>query len=169
MNTKSPKSGGNGNVRSGNGGGSSAGRGATDFKGVIKLCSTSGTPYPTGVRTRRSERPRALRTFCSSCSTIPVSQHGRRTAAGSTCRRCKGSPTGGTYNHYPTGWAAAFSTPFKMFKRYSEYSGGTCDPLIISWPKGIEARGEIFLVGVTIEKTQYLDLEKVAAAPYAAD
>ena len=30
-----------------------------------------------------------------------------------------------TYEHYPTGWAAAFSTPFKMFKRYS-YAGGTC-------------------------------------------
>jgi arylsulfatase len=48
-----------------------------------------------------------------------------------------------TYEHYPTGWAAAFSAPFKMFKRYSEYSGGTCDPLIISWPKGIKAHGEI--------------------------
>jgi hypothetical protein len=48
-----------------------------------------------------------------------------------------------TYNHMPTGWAAAFSTPFKMFKRYAEYSGGTCDPLIISWPKGIKARGEV--------------------------
>jgi arylsulfatase A-like enzyme len=48
-----------------------------------------------------------------------------------------------TYEHYPTGWAAAFSTPFKMFKRYSEYSGGTCDPLVISWPKGIKARGEV--------------------------
>jgi arylsulfatase len=47
------------------------------------------------------------------------------------------------YNHMPTGWAAAFSTPFKMFKRYSQYSGGTCDPMIISWPKGIKARGEI--------------------------
>lgn len=48
-----------------------------------------------------------------------------------------------TYEHYPTGWAAAFSTRFKMFKRYSEYSGGTCDPLVISWPKGIKARGEV--------------------------
>ena len=48
-----------------------------------------------------------------------------------------------TYEHFPTGWAAAFSTPFKMFKRYSEYAGGTCDPLVISWPKGIKARGEI--------------------------
>jgi arylsulfatase len=48
-----------------------------------------------------------------------------------------------TYEHFPTGWAAAFSTPFQMFKRYAEYSGGTSDPLIISWPKGIKARGEI--------------------------
>jgi Sulfatase len=48
-----------------------------------------------------------------------------------------------TYNHYPTGWAVAFSTPFQMFKRYSNYAGGTCDPLVISWPKGIKAKGEI--------------------------
>jgi arylsulfatase len=48
-----------------------------------------------------------------------------------------------TYEHFPTGWATAFSTPFQMFKRYAEYSGGTVDPLIISWPKGIKARGEI--------------------------
>jgi len=51
-----------------------------------------------------------------------------------------GSPT--TYNHYPTGWAVAFSTPFKMFKRYS-YAGGTCDPLVIHWPAGIGASGEV--------------------------
>ncbi len=48
-----------------------------------------------------------------------------------------------TYEHYPTGWAVAFSTPFKMFKRYSNYSGGTADPLIITWPKGIKAKGEV--------------------------
>ena len=48
-----------------------------------------------------------------------------------------------TYNHYPTGWAVGFSTPYQMFKRYSNFSGGTCDPLIISWPKGIKAKGEI--------------------------
>ena len=48
-----------------------------------------------------------------------------------------------TYNHYPTGWAVAFSTPYQMFKRYSNYAGGTCDPLVISWPKGIKAKGEI--------------------------
>jgi arylsulfatase A-like enzyme len=51
-----------------------------------------------------------------------------------------GSPD--TYNHYPTGWAVAFSTPYRMFKRYS-YAGGTCDPLIIHWPAGIKAKGEL--------------------------
>ncbi|MDA0183423.1 arylsulfatase [Solirubrobacter phytolaccae] len=51
-----------------------------------------------------------------------------------------GSPS--TYNHYPTGWAVAFSTPFKMFKRYT-YQGGVSDPLVISWPAGIKARGEV--------------------------
>ena len=48
---------------------------------------------------------------------------------------------GNTYNHYPTGWAAAFCTPFKMYKRYAAYSGGTCDMLIVSWPKGIKGKG----------------------------
>ena len=48
-----------------------------------------------------------------------------------------------TYNHYPTGWAVAFSTPFQMFKRYAQYAGGTCCPLIIHWPKGIKAKGEV--------------------------
>ena len=47
-----------------------------------------------------------------------------------------GSPN--TYNHYPTGWATAFSAPFKMFKRYT-YQGGVADPLVICWPNGIQA------------------------------
>ena len=47
-----------------------------------------------------------------------------------------------TYNHYPTGWAMAFNTPFKMWKRY-EFNGGTSDPCIIAWPAGIKARGEV--------------------------
>jgi arylsulfatase A-like enzyme len=51
-----------------------------------------------------------------------------------------GSPN--TYNHYPTGWAFAFSTPFRMFKRYS-HQGGVCDPMVIHWPAGIKARGEV--------------------------
>ena len=37
-----------------------------------------------------------------------------------------GSPK--TYNHYPNGWAMAFNTPFKMWKRY-EFNGGTTRPV----------------------------------------
>ena len=47
-----------------------------------------------------------------------------------------------TYNHYPNGWAMAFNTPFKMWKRY-EFQGGIADPCIISWPKGMTAKGEL--------------------------
>jgi len=50
-----------------------------------------------------------------------------------------GSPL--TYNHYPTGWAWAFNTPFKMWKRYSNYQGGTADPMIVSWPAKIKKPG----------------------------
>jgi arylsulfatase A-like enzyme len=51
-----------------------------------------------------------------------------------------GSPR--TYNHYPNGWAMAFNTPFKMWKRY-EFNGGTSDACILSWPAGMKARGEL--------------------------
>ncbi|ADU01013.1 arylsulfatase [Mycolicibacterium gilvum] len=48
-----------------------------------------------------------------------------------------------TYNHYPIGWAMAFNTPYKLFKRYASHEGGIADTAIISWPKGIAAHGEI--------------------------
>ena len=51
-----------------------------------------------------------------------------------------GSPK--TYNHYPTGWAMAFNTPFKMWKRY-EFNGGTSDPCIISWPAVVGHGGQV--------------------------
>jgi arylsulfatase len=47
-----------------------------------------------------------------------------------------------TYNHCTNGWAMAFNTPYKMWKRY-EFSGGSCGPCIISWPEGLKAKGEI--------------------------
>jgi arylsulfatase A-like enzyme len=47
-----------------------------------------------------------------------------------------GSPD--TYNHYPTGWALAFNTPYKMFKRYS-LEGGIADPCLISWMKNMKS------------------------------
>ena len=47
------------------------------------------------------------------------------------------------YNHYNTGWAWAFDTPFPYWKRFAGYEGGVADPLIVSWPAGIRARGEV--------------------------
>ncbi|MCZ2524593.1 arylsulfatase [Streptomyces sp. HB2AG] len=67
-----------------------------------------------------------------------------------------GSPT--TYNHYPTGWAWAFNTPFKYWKRWVSYEGGIADPMIIAWPRGIAARGEVrhqYLHAVDIVPTLY--------------
>lgn len=47
-----------------------------------------------------------------------------------------------TYSHYATGWTMAGNTPFKRWKR-NVFNGGIADPFIVSWPKGIPARGEI--------------------------
>ena len=48
----------------------------------------------------------------------------------------------GSYNHYPVGWALAGNTPFKLCKQYTHF-GGTRNPLVVHWPKGIQAKGEI--------------------------
>jgi arylsulfatase len=47
-----------------------------------------------------------------------------------------------TYNHYPWGWAEAGNTPVRRFKRYT-FEGGVRDPLVLSWPAGLAAEGEI--------------------------
>jgi arylsulfatase len=52
-----------------------------------------------------------------------------------------GGPT--SYNHYNTGWAWAFDTPFPYWKRFAGYEGGTADMCLVSWPAGIAARGEV--------------------------
>jgi arylsulfatase A-like enzyme len=46
------------------------------------------------------------------------------------------------FNHYPFGWTFAGNTPFRRWKRET-YRGGVSDPFIISWPKGMKARGEV--------------------------
>ncbi|HVG64300.1 MAG TPA: arylsulfatase [Hyalangium sp.] len=48
----------------------------------------------------------------------------------------------GSYNHYPVGWALAGNTPFKLCKQYTHF-GGIRNPLVVHWPKGIKAQGEI--------------------------
>lgn len=47
-----------------------------------------------------------------------------------------------TYAHNATGWTMAGNTPFKRWKR-NVFNGGIADPLIVNWPRGIAARGEV--------------------------
>ena len=46
------------------------------------------------------------------------------------------------FNHYAWGWAHAGNTPFRRWKRET-YRGGTADPFIVVWPKGMKAKGEM--------------------------
>jgi len=44
-----------------------------------------------------------------------------------------------SYNHYNTGWAWAFDTPFPYWKRWAGYEGGVADMAIVAWPAKIAA------------------------------
>ncbi len=46
------------------------------------------------------------------------------------------------HNNYPWGWTVAGNTPFRRWKRET-HEGGVADPLIVHWPNGIPARGEV--------------------------
>ena len=45
-------------------------------------------------------------------------------------------------SNYPWGWAQVSNTPFKRYKQ-NTHEGGVRDPLIVHWPAGIAARGEL--------------------------
>ena len=47
------------------------------------------------------------------------------------------------YNHYAVGWAHAMNTPFQWTKQVASHFGGTRNPLVVQWPNGIKAKGEI--------------------------
>ena len=48
-----------------------------------------------------------------------------------------------TYPHYPAGWAVAMDSPFSYTKQVASDFGGTRNGMVIHWPKGIKAKGEI--------------------------
>ena len=48
-----------------------------------------------------------------------------------------------TEGNYPLGWAQAANTPFKYWKEDANSEGGTRNPLIVFWPKGIKDKGGI--------------------------
>ncbi len=47
------------------------------------------------------------------------------------------------YNHYAVGWAHAMDTPFQWTKQVASHWGGTRNGLVVHWPAGIHARGEV--------------------------
>jgi arylsulfatase len=48
-----------------------------------------------------------------------------------------------THPHFSNGWAMAFNTPHKMYKTHASWEGGVADPMVVAWPAGIAARGEV--------------------------
>jgi arylsulfatase A-like enzyme len=48
-----------------------------------------------------------------------------------------------TNNHYAAGWAVAGDAPFAWVKQVAANFGGTRNGLVVHWPKGIKAKGEI--------------------------
>jgi len=49
--------------------------------------------------------------------------------------------------HVPVGWAWAMDAPFQWTKQVASHLGGTRNPMIVHWPKGIKSKGE--------KRTQY--------------
>lgn len=62
------------------------------------------------------------------------------------------------FNHFPSSWAHAMNTPFQWTKQVASHFGGTRNPLIVSWPKGIKDKGGLrdqFLHVIDIVPTLY--------------
>ena len=48
-----------------------------------------------------------------------------------------------TYPHMAAGWAVAFDAPFGWTKQVASDFGGTRNGMVVHWPKGIRAKGEL--------------------------
>lgn len=48
-----------------------------------------------------------------------------------------------SYPQYSLGWAHAMNTPYQWTKRVASHWGGTRNGLIVHWPHGVAARGEL--------------------------
>src|SRR6185436_3727198 len=52
-----------------------------------------------------------------------------------------GDPT--TFPHFAIGWAWAGDTPFQWTKQVASHFGGTRNAMVLHWPNGVKAKGEI--------------------------
>ena len=48
-----------------------------------------------------------------------------------------------TYPHYAAGWAVAMDSPFSWTKQVASDFGGVRNGMVIRWPNGIKAKGEV--------------------------
>jgi arylsulfatase len=48
-----------------------------------------------------------------------------------------------TYPHFAAGWAVAMDTPFEYTKQVASDFGGVRNGMVIHWPNGIKAKGEV--------------------------
>ncbi|MBR0815614.1 arylsulfatase [Bradyrhizobium diazoefficiens] len=84
-----------------------------------------------------------------------------------------GSPM--TYSHYAAGWAVAGDTPFTWTKQVASSYGGTRNGMVVHWPKGIAAKGEvrsqwhhvIDIVPTILEATKIPEPKSVNGTPQA--
>lgn len=58
-----------------------------------------------------------------------------------------------SYPFYPEGWAAATGTPFRYYKAFADYEGGTHNGLIVFYPNGITDKG-----GIRTQYTHVIDV-----------
>ena len=64
-----------------------------------------------------------------------------------------------SHTNYPWGWAQAGNTPFKWYKQ-NTHEGGVHVPLVVHWPAGTAARGEL--------RDQYHHVNDIAPTIYEA-
>jgi arylsulfatase A-like enzyme len=48
-----------------------------------------------------------------------------------------------SYNHYAVGWAHAMDTPYQWTKQVASHWGGTRNGMVVHWPNGFQASGEL--------------------------
>lgn len=65
-----------------------------------------------------------------------------------------------TYPHFPAGWAVAMDSPFSYTKQVASDFGGTRNGMVIHWPKGIKAKGEV--------RSQFSHVVDIAPTVYEA-
>ena len=109
--------------------------------GLEQLGLRDNTHHPLHLGRQRLERRRPERLASANCSRrttspTPSSSRSRRSTRLGGLDALGGPKTD---NMYHAGWAWAGSTPFRSTKLVAAHFGGTRNPLVVSWPKGIKA------------------------------